>query len=127
VRHTVTPPEPPESAQVSDNMTFDSHQPENISSKSPFSDVELPYRPQDPVEDSPGIGVVGCGGIARHHLQAYLDAGYNVLGLCDLDPARAKQRQQEFFPGAKIYSDHHALLANDDIQVVDITTHPPER
>lgn len=119
--------DPHESVQSRGNMSSDSQQPRSVLPKSPFSEVALPYRPQDPTQTPPGIGMIGCGGITRHHLQAYLDAGYPVLGLCDLDPARARQRQQEFYPEATVYANHHALLADERIAVVDITTHPPER
>ncbi len=95
--------------------------------QSPFSNLDLPYRPRDPKAYRPGIGLIGCGGISRHHLQAYLDANYNVVALCDLDSQRAKERQQQFFPQATVYDHPQDLLADDAIAVVDITTHPPER
>jgi predicted dehydrogenase len=93
----------------------------------PFSDITLPYRPQDPDAYRPGIGLVGCGGITRHHLQAYLDANYHVVALCDIDVQRAIDRQQQFFPKATVYSEVEQLLADERVEVVDITTHPPER
>ena len=47
--------------------------------------------------------------------------------LCDLVFARAKKRQKQFYPEAKTYRDYRDLLRRDDIEVVDIATHPPER
>ncbi len=87
----------------------------------------LQYRPQDPVHFRPPIGMIGCGDITTNHLRAYRRAGYDVAALCDLNKERAEQRRDEFFPSARIYDTHQELLKNDDIQVVDITTHPPER
>lgn len=88
---------------------------------------ELPYRPRDPVSYRPGIGLIGCGGITRHHLAAYRSAGYDVRALCDLDRDRAEERRAQFFPGADVYTDHRRLLDRDDIEVVDVTTHPAAR
>nr|WP_276610954.1 Gfo/Idh/MocA family oxidoreductase [Kineococcus siccus] len=67
--------------------------------------------------------MIGCGGISSWHLRAYRDAGYSVVALCDVVRDRAVERQQEFFPAADVYDDHHLLLARDDVDVVDIATH----
>ena len=87
----------------------------------------LPYRPRDPKLYRPNIGVIGCGGITKWHLTAYKKAGYNVTALCDIDIARAEMRRNEYYPDACMTDDHRQLLARDDIEVVDITTHPPQR
>ncbi len=68
-----------------------------------------------------------CGGITHHHLRAYRSAGFKVTALCDVELARAKFRQEEFYPEATLYDDYRKLLAGDSIEVVDIATHPPER
>jgi predicted dehydrogenase len=44
-----------------------------------------------------------------------------------LDLAKAELRRAEFYPAATVYDDFNELLADDSIEVVDITTHPPER
>lgn len=87
----------------------------------------IEYRPQDPKQYRPAIALIGCGGITRHHLTAYQRAGYNVVALCDIDEARARERQQEFFPEATVYTNAHDVLRRDDIEVVDIATHPADR
>lgn len=87
----------------------------------------LPYRPRDPKRFRPGLAVVGCGGISKWHLRAYKEAGYRVIAMCDMMLDRAKERRDEFFPEALATDSFHEILANDDITVVDITTHPPER
>ena len=87
----------------------------------------LPYRPRDPKRYRPGIGLIGCGGITKWHLTAYKNAEYNVVALCDVDLDRAKLRRDEFYPQAAAFDSYQQLLARDDIEVVDITTHPPQR
>lgn len=94
---------------------------------SPFDIAPLPYRPQNPRKYQPGIALIGCGGITKHHLQAYLNGGYQIVALCDLDRDRAAERRDQFYPDAQLYDDHNELLANPEVEVVDITTHPPQR
>jgi len=91
------------------------------------SAAPLPYQPRDPVHYRPGIAMVGCGGITSWHLTAYRNAGYNVVVLCDIDRKRAQQRRDEFYPQAYVTEDIHMALARDDVEVVDITTHPQHR
>ncbi|TWT34513.1 Gfo/Idh/MocA family protein [Blastopirellula retiformator] len=88
---------------------------------------ELPYRPQDPQNYAPGIGLIGCGGITKEHLTAYKAAGYRVVALCDINRENAERRRDEFYPNADVYHDAADLLKRDDIEVVDITTHPAVR
>src|SRR3954465_2819024 len=88
---------------------------------------QLPYRPRDSKRFRPGIAVVGCGGISKWHLRAYKNAGYRVVALCDMMLERAQKRRDEFYPEALATDSFHEVLASDEISVVDITTHPPER
>lgn len=92
-----------------------------------FPAPDLPYQPRSPSHYRPAIGLIACGGITHHHLTAYRAAGYAVVALCDLVLARAKRRRDEFYPEADVYRDYRKLLARDDVEVVDIATHPPER
>jgi predicted dehydrogenase len=87
----------------------------------------LAYAPRDPKAYRSSIGLIGCGGITKWHLQAYRAAGYNVVALCDVDRQQAEQRRHEYYPQAQVTDDYRQLLARDDIEVVDITTHPPQR
>ncbi len=87
----------------------------------------LNYLPATPQSYLPPIGLIGCGGITEYHLLAYKNAGFNVVALCDIDLDKAKQRAAEYFPDATCCSDYRELLCNDSIEVVDITTHPPQR
>jgi predicted dehydrogenase len=88
---------------------------------------DVPYLPVDSKHYRPGIGLIGCGNITRHHLHAYRKAGYHVACMCDVDEVRARARQSEYFPGADVCTDYREMLKRDDIEVVDVTTHPPER
>ncbi|MFN3190901.1 MAG: Gfo/Idh/MocA family protein [Aureliella sp.] len=88
---------------------------------------QLQYKPQSPERYLPDIGVIGCGGISHHHLMAYRDAGFKVTHLCDINRDAAERRQREFFPDANVCEDYHRVLSDPEVEVVDITTHPPER
>ncbi len=88
---------------------------------------KLPYKPSDPKHYRPNIGLIACGGITKHHLIAYRAAGYRVTALCDSVIARAKARQREFFPDAKVHANWRDVLKRDDIEVVDLAAHPPAR
>jgi predicted dehydrogenase len=87
----------------------------------------LPYQPRDPKKYRPGIALIGCGGITAWHLKAYRRAKYNVVAFCDVDRRLAEKRRVEFFPKAFVSDDLQAVLRRDDVEVVDIATHPPVR
>jgi predicted dehydrogenase len=87
----------------------------------------LAYEPRLPKRWRPGIGLIGCGSISQAHLRAYRAAGLNVVALCDLVPERARNRQKEFFPKAAVYESAREMLLRDDIEIVDVATHPRER
>lgn len=87
----------------------------------------IDYQPQHPRSLRPRIGVIGCGGIIKHHLEAYRDAGWDVVALCDPVLARCQTAAANFYPNAQLYADYKDLLSQSDIDVIDIATHPPER
>jgi predicted dehydrogenase len=66
------------------------------------------------------IGIIGFGGMGHVHFDAYqkIDA-CKVVAIADVDPARTKQ------DGLKSYSDYRELLANKDIDAVDVCTATP--
>lgn len=88
---------------------------------------ELPYQPPEPETYDPNIAVVGTGGISEQHLTAYRDAGWDVPALCNRTIEKAEDRRDEFYPDADVYSDYRDVLARDDVDVVDVTTHPEQR
>jgi predicted dehydrogenase len=87
---------------------------------------QLNYLPPKPKKYNPNIGLIGCGGITATHLTAYKEAGFNIVALCDINRENAEKRR-EFFPEAQVYTDAKEVLKRDDIEVLDIATHPPER
>lgn len=88
---------------------------------------ELPYKPQNPRRYKPRIGLIGCGGITDTHLKAYKNAGYRVVAFCDVQEELARKRKRDYYPRAKVHTSYAELLDRDDIDVVDIATHPAER
>ncbi len=92
-----------------------------------FPAPKLAYQPPTPKRYRPRIGLVGCGGITKAHLTAYRAAGWDVVALCDRIETAARERQQEFYPQAEIYTDYRKLLARGDVDVVDIALHPEPR
>ena len=80
----------------------------------------LPRGPRFPKRHK--LGLIGCGGISRHHLIAAKSFGVEVVALADINPAAAAARRDEFYPRAEIYTDPRALLAREDITVVEIAT-----
>lgn len=88
---------------------------------------ELPYLPQVPKGPVPPIGLIGCGGITAYHLDAYKDAGFPVVALCDIDETAARDRRAKYYPEADVYTDYRDMLVREDIAVVDVATHPEVR
>ncbi len=88
---------------------------------------EYAYLPSMPKNYRPKIGLIGCGGISEYHLKAYRTLGLEVVALCDVNADAATARRDQFYPEAEVYTDFRELIARDDIEVVDATTHPPER
>ena len=102
----------------------------SLSGQAPNTKIVAPkldYLPPMPKNYRPNIALIGCGGITQTHLSAYKNAGFNVVALCDINRESAEKRQREFYPEARIYTDHAEILKRDDIEVLDIATHPPER
>jgi predicted dehydrogenase len=85
----------------------------------------LPRGPRFPKRHK--LGLIGCGGISRYHLEAAKSFGVEVVALADVNPAAAEKRRDEFYPQAAVYADHRELLARDDITAVEIATHTPVR
>lgn len=68
--------------------------------------------------------LIGCGAIAREHLTALAQLGnVEVVGLCDLSPARA-EATAERFGIKKWYTNYQQLLAETAPDLVHITTPP---
>jgi len=88
---------------------------------------QLPYRPRVTRARAPRIALVGTGGISASHLNAYRGAGYDVAVICNRTRSKAEERRGEYFPDADVVDDLGAVLARDDVEVLDITVSPAER
>ena len=93
----------------------------------PAEAPDLPFRPPMPRHYSPRIGLIGAGGIAAAHLDAYRGAGLDVAVICNRTLAKAEARRDEFFPAARATDRLDDVLGDASIEVVDITTHPGPR
>jgi predicted dehydrogenase len=82
--------------------------------------LTLDYRPSFPVDRTYGIGLVGCGTVARRgHLPAYEKYGCTVVGVHDVSAAATRDL------GLPVFDRLDDLLAHPDVAIVDIAT-PPE-
>ena len=88
---------------------------------------DLIYQPPVPLTYRPPIALIGCGGIARNHLDAYRGKDYPVVALCDTNLAAAIALRDEFFPDAAVTDDADEIFARADIEVVDLVLHPGPR
>lgn len=88
-------------------------------------DLQLDYQfPLEPDLDQFGIGVIGAGFIVRDcHLVAYAQAGFRVVGIASRTRARAEE-VAELRCVPQVYGNYHELLADRDVQVVDIGVPP---
>jgi predicted dehydrogenase len=84
--------------------------------------LNVDHRPVFPAAYRPGIGLVGCGRVARNgHLPAYDKYGCNVVGVYDPSPEKAAAVGRRVFPTLD------DLLAEPEVAVVDIATRPEGR
>jgi len=88
---------------------------------------DLPWQPPAPRDYRPRIGLIGAGGIASAHLDAYRTAGWEVAAICNRSRSRAEARAAEFAPDARVTDRYEDVLADPSIDVVDITPHPADR
>jgi predicted dehydrogenase len=89
--------------------------------------LSVDYQPHFPADYKPGIGIIGCGGIVKNaHLPAYNRYGLNVVGVYDVSPDATAGVQEKFGVG-RVFGSLAELLAEPEIEVVDIATHPQHR
>lgn len=84
----------------------------------------LDYKPRMPQRSDRGIGIVGAGGIVNYaHLPAYKKAGFKVVGITDQKLEQA-ERTAKVHAIAKVYSNIAELLADKDVEIVDVAVYP---
>ena len=70
------------------------------------------------------FALIGCGFFAQNHLHAWAEIPeVELIAVCDIDPAKAAAAAAEF--GGTAYTDAAELLANEDLDFVDIATTAP--
>lgn len=85
------------------------------------------YQPTAPEKKDYGIGHIGCGGIVRGaHLPAYQRFGYRSVVACDLLEDSARQAA-ETFGIAGITTRIEDVLADRDVQIIDLAVHANQR
>jgi predicted dehydrogenase len=90
--------------------------------------TDVRYRPSFPHDYRPGIGIVGCGGVAQEwHLPAYGKYGVDVVGVFDPNPAATSTVQERFPFVGRVFPSLDELFADPAIEVVDIATGPSVR
>lgn len=87
----------------------------------------LDYLPPHPHNYHPRIALVGAGGIASAHLDAYRHAGFDVAVVCSRTLASAQRLRDEFYPSALVTDRFDEVLRDASIEVLDITPHPADR
>ncbi len=85
----------------------------------------LPKRRALAANDVLGVGVIGCGGRGRSHLETLKhiqdhDKSIRIVAVCDVYRPRLNQAAERY--GAKAYMDHRELLADPAVDLVTIAT-----
>lgn len=63
--------------------------------------------------------------ISEFHLRAWQSVqGVAVTALCDVDQSASWRRRDEYVPNARVYTDLATLLANEDVDFIDVTSPP---
>lgn len=72
------------------------------------------------------IAIIGTGGIAHTHMEAYkaLKGRCEVVALVDIIPGKAKRFMEEFGLKCDTYENHEEILGRQDIDLADVCTPP---
>ena len=72
------------------------------------------------------VAIVGTGGIAHAHMEAYLalKERCEVVALVDIIPGKARRFMEEFALNCDTYERHEDILPRRDIDLVDVCTPP---
>jgi predicted dehydrogenase len=68
------------------------------------------------------IGLIGCGGIMHPHIEGWktISGRAGIVAVADISEGNAKARVAQIGHAVHIYSDYRDLLADDEIDAVDI-------
>ena len=69
------------------------------------------------------IGLIGCGGITRAHVEGWKKVAdrAEIIAIADISEDNARQRAEQIGTNPQIYADYKELLANKTVDAVDIT------
>ncbi len=72
------------------------------------------------------VAIVGTGGIAHAHMEAYRKLGdrCRVVALVDIIPGKAHRFMEEFGLACDTFENHEDILSRQDIDLVDVCTPP---
>ncbi len=65
------------------------------------------------------VGIIGCGGISRFHLDGYELAGARIVHACDLNAEAAGAVAERY--GARASTDYRGLLDDPEVELVSVT------
>jgi len=70
------------------------------------------------------IGIIGVGGIANKHIAELLNCeDAEIVAICDINPAAIEAKNQKLhLPLDKCYEDYKKLIADPDVEAVEICT-----
>ena len=75
------------------------------------------------VTDKLRVGIIGCGTMARHHVDGYLTCGrYEVAALADPEEAAMREMDARFAIETVHYRDARAMLDAEHLDVVSVCT-----
>ena len=76
------------------------------------------------MHDTPlALGFIGSGGLARHHMaQVTRNSAARVAAICDVNPEMTAEPAGQY--GARAYTDHAAMLANEALDAVYVAVPP---
>jgi predicted dehydrogenase len=69
------------------------------------------------------IGIIGCGNIARSHVDGYQKSGAPITAVTDIRPDAAEALARDL-PGARVFPDHTSLLDAGVVDAVSICSPP---
>jgi predicted dehydrogenase len=85
----------------------------------------IEWRPKLGSKTDYGIGFVGCGGIVQYaHIPAYKRAGFRMVAAYDIKREAAEKVCELSEGTAKVHDTLDALLADPDVDIVDIAVMP---
>jgi len=68
------------------------------------------------------VGIIGTGGISRHHTRGYLDSEHTeIVAVDDIDEERLKKYGEEFNV-TNLYADSLEMVEKEELDIVSVCT-----